>query len=93
MATEDELLECEQMLLYLTSATWTSGHSDALAKEVTSAMTAGVRILLVHEAPSWCAATPEPTPLQAEARLHSLSVLLIAPSLSQVPVAARRLPV
>ena len=52
-------LACEQMLLYLNADTWTSGQaSKFLAEEVTSAMASGVRLLLVHEAPSWDKTTP-----------------------------------
>lgn len=48
-----ELDWCDQMLLYLTAATWTSGKSSAmLAHEVCKAMRLGVPLLLVHESPS-----------------------------------------
>jgi len=54
MASASDLLECETMLLYLTADTWTSGEmSKKLASEVMLAMTAGVKVVLVHEAPSW----------------------------------------
>lgn len=50
----EQMLECEQMLLYLSEDTWTSkARSEALAREVLAAMTAGVRLLLAHESPSW----------------------------------------
>ena len=66
LADKTELLECEQMLLYLTKDTWTSGPaSEALANEVEVAMTAGVRLLLVHEAPSWDKSTPNSGPFEA----------------------------
>ena len=59
----DVLLQCEQMLLYLTCDTWTRGEvSQALAREVLTAMTGGVRLLLVHEAPSWHQSTPNACP-------------------------------
>ena len=44
------LEECEHMLLYLTSQTWTRcGASDALAEEARRAMDAGIHLLLAHE--------------------------------------------
>ena len=40
------------MLIYLTSATWTTGPaSSAFAKDVTEAMKLDVHLLLVHEMP------------------------------------------
>ena len=48
-----ELEQCEHMLLYLTSATWTSGEaSAAFTREVELAQRLGVHLLLVHEFPS-----------------------------------------
>ena len=48
-----ELNQCEHMLLYLTSATWTRGEaSAAFAREVEEAQRLGVHLLLVHEFPS-----------------------------------------
>jgi len=48
----DQLDECECMLVYLTSLTWTRGEdSDALAKEVSAAMAQEKPLLLAHEAP------------------------------------------
>jgi hypothetical protein len=42
--------ECEHMLVYLTSDTWTRGkESDALAAEICTAIECGVHRLLVHE--------------------------------------------
>jgi hypothetical protein len=44
------IAECDHMLLYLTSQTWTRGaSSEALAEEVRQAMDLGVHVLLVHE--------------------------------------------
>jgi len=41
---------CDNVLLYLTSLTWTRGEeSDALGQEVAKAMDAGVHVLLAHE--------------------------------------------
>ena len=49
----DQLSSCDYMLLYLTSATWTSGASSAqYATEVLTALKAGVALLPVHEYPS-----------------------------------------
>lgn len=49
-ASADGLLECDNMLLYLTSQTWTRGEaSEALAEEVRRAMGLGVHLLLAHE--------------------------------------------
>ena len=48
-----ELEQCEHMLLYLTSATWTTAeHSISFAREVAQAQRLGVHLLLVHEFPS-----------------------------------------
>ena len=48
-----ELHRCEHMLVYLTSATWTSGEqSKAFAHEVCEARRLGIPLLLVHEMPS-----------------------------------------
>jgi hypothetical protein len=45
-----ELAECDHMLLYLTSQTWTrQEESNALAAELTQAMNSNVHVLLVHE--------------------------------------------
>ena len=45
--------QCEHMLIYLTSATWTRGdESEAFARDVCEAMREGVHLLLVHEFPS-----------------------------------------
>jgi hypothetical protein len=46
----DSLAECDHLLLYLTSQTWTRGEtSQALGKEVLRAMDLGVHVLLAHE--------------------------------------------
>jgi len=46
------LAECDHMLLYLTSRTWTQGEtSAALSEELQKALDLGVHILLVHEMP------------------------------------------
>jgi len=46
------LAECECMLVYLTSLTWTQGTaSDAFAADVQRAMDSGVPLLLAHEMP------------------------------------------
>jgi hypothetical protein len=46
----DQLAECDHLLLYLTSQTWTRGEeSEALAKEVERAMDLSVHVLLTHE--------------------------------------------
>ena len=48
-----QLRSCDFMLLYLTSATWTSGTtSTQYAEEVVAAVKAGVTLLPVHEFPS-----------------------------------------
>jgi len=48
----DRLAECDHLLLYLTSLTWTRGEaSEALAGEVMRAMDLGVHVLLTHEMP------------------------------------------
>ena len=48
-----DLDQCEHMLLYLTSTTWTSGKaSSAFTREVEQAQRLGVHLLLVHEFPS-----------------------------------------
>ena len=45
-----KLEKCHHFLLYLTSATWTSGkQSEQLARELAVAMRAGVHVLLAHE--------------------------------------------
>jgi len=47
-----KLSECDHMLLYLTSQTWTRGEaSAALGRELMKAMDLGVNVLLVHEMP------------------------------------------
>lgn len=54
ITTDDprELKRCERVLVYLTSATWTSGwQSEAFCAEVTQAMLLGVPLLLCHEMP------------------------------------------
>ena len=49
----DELDQCEHMLLYLTSETWTRGEASArFAHEVCEAQRKGVHLLLAHEFPS-----------------------------------------
>jgi hypothetical protein len=49
----DSLVDCEHLLLYLTSATWTSGEVSAqFALEVCEAHRLGVHLLLAHEFPS-----------------------------------------
>jgi hypothetical protein len=49
----DRLAECDHLLLYLTSLTWTRGEaSEALAGEVMRAMDLGVHVLLTHESES-----------------------------------------
>jgi len=49
----DALVECDHFLLYLTSATWTSGEASAqFALEVCEAHRLGVHLLPVHEFPS-----------------------------------------
>ena len=49
---KDDLPRCQQFLLYLTAETWTGGErSAALAREVESAMKAGLPLLLAHEMP------------------------------------------
>lgn len=54
------LRRCEQMLVYLSADTWTSGAaSEALCREIMDAMTLGVRLLLVHEVPSWDRSKPQ----------------------------------
>jgi hypothetical protein len=47
----NRLAECDHLLLYLTSQTWTRGDeaSEALADEVRRAMDVGVHVLLAHE--------------------------------------------
>ena len=46
------LSECDHMLLYLTTQTWTRGEaSEAFAAEVAQAMDLGVHVLLAHEMP------------------------------------------
>ena len=51
--TFEELDECEFMLVYLTSATWTQGQASmALAREVSAAHRLGVPMLTVHEFPT-----------------------------------------
>ena len=48
-----ELEQCEHMLLYLTSTTWTSAEASlSFAREVAQAQRLGVHLLLVHEFPS-----------------------------------------
>ena len=48
-----DLQQCEHMLLYLTSSTWTNVEErDALTCEVEDALRFGVHLLLVHEYPS-----------------------------------------
>ena len=65
MASTSDLLECEMMLLYLTADTWTSGVlSKKLGDEVRSAMMVGVKIFLVHEAPSWDSKTTNACPFE-----------------------------
>ena len=47
-----QLAQCDHMLLYLNSQTWTRGEaSAALAAEVAQAMDLGVHVLLAHEMP------------------------------------------
>jgi hypothetical protein len=49
----DSLVDCEHLLLHLTSATWTSGEVSAqFADEVCEAHRLGVHLLLAHEFPS-----------------------------------------
>ena len=49
----DDIDACEHCLLYLTSATWTSGEtSECLADEVRIALRKGVHLVPVHEFPS-----------------------------------------
>jgi len=56
---------CEQMLVYLSADTWTSGPaSAALCREVMDAMTLGLRLLLVHETPSWDNSRPQACPFE-----------------------------
>ena len=44
-----QLTECDHMLLYLTSQTWTRGaESDALGAELTRALDLGVHVLLAR---------------------------------------------
>ena len=46
----DELEDCEHFLLYLTSATWTSGEtSERFADEIRRALHRGVHLVPVHE--------------------------------------------
>jgi hypothetical protein len=46
----DSLAECDHLLLYLTSQTWTRGEaSEVLADEVLRAMDLGVHVMLAHE--------------------------------------------
>ena len=48
----EQIAQCEQFLVYLTSATWTRGEASvAFAREVCVAMRAGVRLLCAHETP------------------------------------------
>jgi len=48
----DSLAECDHLLLYLTSQTWTRGEaSEELADEVLRAMDLGVHVMLAHEMP------------------------------------------
>ena len=48
-----ELEQCEHMLVYLTSATWTTAEGSVqYAREVAHAQRLGVHLLLVHEFPS-----------------------------------------
>ena len=48
-----ELGQSEHMVIYLTSATWTSGEeSAAFTREVEEAQRLGIHLLLVHEFPS-----------------------------------------
>jgi hypothetical protein len=55
------LSECDHMLLYLNSQTWTRGlESDTLANEVTEAMDLGVHLLLAHESASSRRSDPDP---------------------------------
>jgi len=48
----EELGECEHMLVYLTSDTWTCETAAAFAHQVCEAMRQGVHPLLAHELPS-----------------------------------------
>ncbi len=51
-SSSEQLEACEQMLVYLTSATWTSGEASRIfAQEVCCAMRAGVRLMCAHETP------------------------------------------
>ena len=53
LCSPSQLDACEYFLLYLTSATWTSGAaSEAYTREVDSAQRKGVQLLPVHEFPS-----------------------------------------
>ena len=47
----ERLAECDHLLLYLTSQTWTRGEeaSGALATVILRAMDLGVHVLLAHE--------------------------------------------
>jgi len=48
----NRMAECDHMVLYLTSETWTRGHaSEALADDVRRAMDLNVHVLLAHEMP------------------------------------------
>jgi len=48
----EDVLNCDNFLVYLNHATWTSGAtSEAFAQEVERAMAAGVHLLLCHEMP------------------------------------------
>jgi hypothetical protein len=49
----DRLAQCEHLLLYLNSQTWTRGdRSEAFAEIVRRAMDLGVHLLLAHESES-----------------------------------------
>lgn len=50
---EDEFWNCEQVLVYLNSDTWTAPSNMAFAEQLGAAMDRRVLLLLVHEAPGF----------------------------------------